>query len=103
MLNKQFTIKQVCTSVYRYIIPRIPGMLVALLFMVVVMASVLGTTWPTIDQLPQNLDDQSNIKGIGLLLFTQFAVPFELIGLVLLATLIGAVYVAHGEDEEAGK
>jgi NADH-quinone oxidoreductase subunit J len=100
MLNKQFTIMQIITSVYRYFKPRILGMIVALLFLAIVIVSVIGTAWPTVDQLPQNLEDQSNIEGIGLLIFTQFVVPFELLSIVLLSAMVGAIYIAKGE---AGK
>jgi NADH-quinone oxidoreductase subunit J len=100
MLNKQFTIMQIITSVYRYFKPRILGMIVAFLFLAILMVSVIGTSWPTVDQLPQNLEDQSNIEGIGLLIFTQFVVPFELLSIVLLSAMIGAIYIAKGE---AGK
>lgn len=100
MLNKQFTIMQIITSVYRFFRPRIVGMVIALLFLAIVMVSVIGTSWPAIDQLPQNLEDQSNIEGIGYLIFTEFVVPFELLSIVLLSAMIGAIYIAKGE---AGK
>ncbi len=100
MLNKQFTIMQIITSVYRYFKPRILGIIVALLFLAILIVSVIGTSWPTVDQLPQNLEDQSNIVGIGLLIFTQFVVPFELLSIVLLSAMVGAIYIAKGE---AGK
>ncbi|WP_292462270.1 F420H2 dehydrogenase subunit FpoJ [Methanolobus sp.] len=100
MLNKQFTIMQIITSVYRYFKPRILGMIVAFLFLAIVMVSVIGTSWPIVDQLPQNLEDPSNIEGIGLLIFTQFVVPFEILSIVLLSAMIGAIYIAKGE---AGK
>jgi len=91
---------QIITSVYRYFKPRILGIIVALLFLAILIASVIGTSWPTVDQLPQNLEDQSNIVGIGLLIFTQFVVPFELLSIVLLSAMVGAIYIAKGE---AGK
>lgn len=100
MLNKQFTIMQIITSVYRYFKPRILGIIVALLFLAILLVSIIGTSWPTVDQLPQNLEDQSNIVGIGLLIFTQFVVPFELLSIVLLSAMVGAIYIAKGE---AGK
>jgi NADH-quinone oxidoreductase subunit J len=91
---------QIITSVYRYFKPRILGIIVALLFLAILIVSVIGTSWPTVDQLPQNLEDQSNIVGIGLLIFTQFVVPFELLSIVLLSAMVGAIYIAKGE---AGK
>jgi NADH:ubiquinone oxidoreductase subunit 6 (subunit J) len=32
-----------------------------------------------------------------MLIFTQFVVPFEVLSIVLLASLIGAIYMAKGE------
>jgi len=71
--------------------------LVALLFTAVVVVGVFGTSWNTVSELPQNPEDQSNIEGIGMLLFTRYVVPFEVISIVLLASLIGAIYMAKGE------
>jgi len=76
------------------------SMIVALLFFAVVAVSVFGTSWNMVDQLPENAADQSNIEAIGVLLFTKFVVPFEVLSLVLLASLIGAVYLAKVEVEE---
>lgn len=100
MMNKtiSFSLMQIITSVYGYLKPRILGMLVALLFLAVILVAVASTGWPSLDQLPQNLEDQSNIEGIGVLLFTDFVVPFELLAIVLLSTLMGAIYMAKGDD-----
>jgi NADH:ubiquinone oxidoreductase subunit 6 (subunit J) len=100
MLNKKisFTTMQVITSVYKYFKPRIMGMLVALLFLSVILVAVATTSWPSLDQIPQNLNDQSNIQGIGMMIFTDFVVPFEILSIVLLSALMGAIYMAKGED-----
>lgn len=74
--------------------------LVTLLFIVVVGIGALGTSWNTVSELPQNPADQSNIEGIGMLIFTQYAAPFEVLSVVLLASLIGAIYLAKGEDNK---
>ena len=71
--------------------------LVALLFVAVIVLGAFGTSWNTVSELPQNATDQSNIEGIGMLLFTQYVVPFEILSIVLLASLIGAIYMAKGE------
>lgn len=100
MLNKEisFTIMGVITSVYNYLRPRILGMMVALLFLAVIVVAVVLTGWPSLDQIPQNLEDQSNIEGIGVLIFTDFVVPFEILSIVLLSALMGAIYMAKGDD-----
>jgi NADH-quinone oxidoreductase subunit J len=71
--------------------------LVALLFTAVVVIGAFGTSWNTVSELPQNPADQSNIEGIGMLIFTHYVVPFEVLSIVLLASLIGAIYMAKGE------
>jgi len=73
---------------------------VALLFLAVVALAIVTTTWITVDELPQNLADQSNIEAIGVQIFTQFVIPFEVLSLVLLSALIGAVYIAKSEVEK---
>jgi NADH-quinone oxidoreductase subunit J len=70
------------------------------LFLAVVLVSLYGTSWTTVDQLPQNMADQSNIKAIGTLIFTEFVVPFEVLSIVLLSSLVGAIYMAKGEDNQ---
>lgn len=71
--------------------------LVVLLFTAIVVIGAFGTSWNTVSELPQNPADQSNIEGIGMLIFTQYVAPFEVLSIVLLASLIGAIYLAKGE------
>lgn len=71
--------------------------LVALLFTAVVVVGAFGTSWNKVSELPQNPADQSNIEGIGMLIFTHYVAPFEVLSIVLLASLIGAIYMAKGE------
>lgn len=73
---------------------------VALLFLAVVVLAVFTTTWTTVNELPQNPADQSNIEAIGVQIFTQFVIPFEVLSLVLLGALIGSVYIAKSEVEQ---
>lgn len=70
---------------------------VVLLFTAIVVIGAFGTSWNTVSELPQNPADQSNIEGIGMLIFTQYVAPFEVLSIVLLASLIGAIYLAKGE------
>ena len=71
--------------------------LVVLLFTAIVVIGDFGTSWNTVSELPQNPADQSNIEGIGMLIFTHYVAPFEVLSIVLLASLIGAIYLAKGE------
>ncbi|AKB81858.1 NADH:ubiquinone oxidoreductase subunit J [Methanosarcina barkeri 3] len=78
-------------------INRLLSFLVALLFTAIVIVGAFGTSWNTVSELPQNPADQSNIEGIGMLIFTHYVAPFEVLSIVLLASLIGAIYLAKGE------
>lgn len=100
MLNKNFTIMQILTSLYDFFRPRIAGMIIAFLFLAIVIISTGFTQWTTVEQIPQNMMDQSNIQGIGKLIFTDFVVPFEILSIVLLASLMGAIYMAKGDGTE---
>lgn len=71
--------------------------LVVLLFTAIVVIGAFGTSWNTVSELPQNQADQSNIEGIGMLIFTHYVAPFEVLSIVLLASLIGAIYLAKGD------
>jgi NADH:ubiquinone oxidoreductase subunit 6 (chain J) len=74
--------------------------LVVLLFTAIVVIGAFGTSWNTVSELPQNPADQSNIEGIGMLIFTHYVAPFEVLSIVLLASLIGAIYLAKGENNQ---
>ena len=74
--------------------------LVCLLFVAVIVTGAFGTSWKTVTELPENPADPSNIEGIGMLIFTQYAAPFEVLSIVLLASLIGAIYMAKGEGNK---
>jgi NADH-quinone oxidoreductase subunit J len=65
-----------------------------------VVVGIFGTSWNTVSELPENPTDQSNIEGIGMLLFTKYLVPFEVLSIVLLASLIGAIYLAKEEGNQ---
>jgi NADH:ubiquinone oxidoreductase subunit 6 (subunit J) len=43
--------------------------------------------------------DASGIEHVGGLLFTKYVVPFEVLSLILLAALLGSIYMAKKEEE----
>jgi NADH:ubiquinone oxidoreductase subunit 6 (subunit J) len=43
--------------------------------------------------------DTSGIEHVGGLLFTKYVIPFEVLALVLLAALLGSLYMAKKEEE----
>jgi NADH-quinone oxidoreductase subunit J len=41
----------------------------------------------------------SNVAAVGMALFTEFALPFEIVSIILLAAIVGAVVVARRKTE----
>lgn len=78
-------------------ISRILNAVVALLLLAVIGMSVIGTEWVT-RPLTIVEGDASGIVHIGKLLFTTYVVAFEVLSLVLLAALIGGIYLAKKEE-----
>jgi len=76
------------------------ALLVSLLFLAVIVIGTFATSWNTVSELPANPTDPSNVEGIGMLIFTQYLAPFEVLSVVLLASLIGAIYMAKGEENK---
>jgi NADH-quinone oxidoreductase subunit J len=58
----------------------------------------LGPQYFGIEQMPlpaPEAADYSNIQQLGLVLFTEYAYPFEIAGVLLLAAIIAAITLAH--------
>ncbi len=80
-------------------INKILNAVVALLFLAVVVMSVTGTEWAE-EPLTFTDTDSSGIVTIGTEIFTTYVVAFEVLALVLLAALIGGIYLAKEDEEE---
>ena len=81
-------------------ISKILNAFVSLLFLAVVGMSVFGTRW-VVEPLTFVENDPSGIIHIGMQIFTTYVVAFEVLALVLLAALIGGIYLAKDDEEEA--
>src|SRR5205823_4231392 len=68
----------------------------------VVVFSVLAWTIrsSTATRLPTPLQPEASVKQIGNALMSEFALPLEVIGLLLTAALVGAVTIAMHDNEE---
>jgi NADH:ubiquinone oxidoreductase subunit 6 (subunit J) len=77
-------------------------------FVVTLMATVLPQL-PTLEKLlaaPATSKDfmaQSSIYGLGLLLFNKYVLPFEVVSLLLLAAMIGAIVLSKKSLEVSGE
>jgi len=70
-----------------------PAVLIVLIFFAMSIATLLLTSWPTATaELPSD-----NVNRIGQLLMTTYVIPFEVISVVLLVALIGAIVISRRE------
>ena len=69
----------------------IPAAIAVVAFMYLLITTLLNTGWKTIS----NPVSVPSTQKLGLLLITQYAVVFELLGIVLLIALIGAASMAR--------
>jgi NADH:ubiquinone oxidoreductase subunit 6 (subunit J) len=71
----------------------IPGLIIVGTLLVATLFALSKTAWKLSSETPT---DQSTV-GIGKLLLTTYVLPFEVVSVVLLTALIGAVIIARKE------
>lgn len=99
LINKPQTIKLVLS----WTIGDKITFLVCLSIFCLLVTIILNTSWSTVTLITEsknflNFDFTQNAPRIGYLLLTQFLLPFELLSLVLLVALIGAIVIARQEN-----
>jgi len=57
--------------------------------------TIRTSSWPVAQAVPHG----SNVSEIGLSLFRTYAIPFELVSLVLIVALVGTVVLARKEED----
>nr|YP_010587442.1 NADH-plastoquinone oxidoreductase subunit 6 [Didymodon constrictus]WAB45960.1 NADH-plastoquinone oxidoreductase subunit 6 [Didymodon constrictus] len=77
--------------------------LVCLSIFCLLVTIILNTSWSSITLITEskkflNFNFTQNIQRIGYLLLTQFLLPFELLSIILLVALIGAIVIARREN-----
>lgn len=77
---------------------KIAGIFCAGGIFLVMVSTILTRSWTT---GPAAAVPENALGAIGLLLLTQFLLPFELMSVILLAVLIGAVVIARKDDRDA--
>lgn len=73
------------------------GLSVVLLTSIIVITAV-GPKYFGINQMPlpgQEVANYNNIRELGAILYTEYAYPFELAGVILLAAIIAAITLTH--------
>ncbi|MGE5701802.1 MAG: NADH-quinone oxidoreductase subunit J, partial [Clostridia bacterium] len=67
-------------------------------FFVIVFLGIQNTVWPVSPEAAAT--DVSNAKQIGLEVFTKYVIPFELLSVLLLVSLVGAIIMAKKEGDK---
>ncbi len=85
------------------------NLLTALLLLGVFVSAILSAsvsnTWGDAEDITFTVwedgsKDTSAIEHVGGLVFTKYVIPFEVLSLVLLAALLGSLYMAKKEEDE---
>ena len=71
----------------------LPAAIAALILAIVIALSVTGTDWGAVGETIQTVTDD-----LAQLLFSSYVLPFEVVSVLLLAAVIGGVYLAKRED-----
>ncbi len=82
---------------------QVMGILLGITFFILLLSAVLQVHFPLSNVSGTNgLTDNTRIQGIGILLMTEYILPFETAGILLLMALIGASFLA-GKKFETGE
>jgi len=60
----------------------------------------MGIQTMNIEGTPANFSQQNNVLEIGKLMFSQYVIPFEIMSVLLLVALIGAIILAKREADD---
>ena len=79
---------------------KIIGLLISLGLFVLLFKGVLAANFASLEWINQDKTSQIGLKGFGQNLMTEYVLGFEMIGILLLVALIGAVYIAGKKRKE---
>lgn len=71
------------------------GILLVLLMFGVMLASINPEYFSTLQMPPLAAEDASNLTALGDVLYTDYAYPFEIAGVILLAAIIASITLTH--------
>jgi len=75
--------------------------IIAMTLLVAPFSAILISTVHSMNFKPLYLENFGSIKDIGMELFTEWVLPFEMVSILLLIALIGVVILAKREEEHA--
>jgi len=97
MLTNKIKGKNIITPVYRQFM----GLIIGGGFFVLFLKGIIQANFGAIKWIAQSTEKEpSSLKNLGLVLMTDYVLAFEVIGILLLIALIGAVYMAGSKRKE---
>ena len=66
---------------------------------ITLLAVIRSQVWPQGDPTVNVNGGNSNVVAIGIMLYQQYTIPFELVSLLLIVALVGAVIIAQDRKE----
>src|SRR3990170_87330 len=76
-----------------------PGLFMALLTIFILVATIVSTKWPVQEVGPP----EPTVNRLGVLILTDYLLPFEVAGILLLVALVGAAVIAQSSAVKRGK
>ncbi|WP_268122434.1 NADH-quinone oxidoreductase subunit J [Roseivirga pacifica] len=76
------------------------GFLVSGMLFYVLLKGILAANFSALEWMSAESGSQTGLKTLGMNLMTEYVLAFELIGILLLIALIGAVYIAGNKRKE---
>lgn len=77
----------------------LPALVVTVLFLICLFKMIYHTAWP-VKPAAELAHHTSNLFQIGNALLTSYVFPFEVIGILLTAALVGAIVIARKDKKE---
>jgi NADH:ubiquinone oxidoreductase subunit 6 (subunit J) len=84
---------------FQWSVKNIASAVGSVLLAVVLLLAIRSTNWPTTTTASIN-GGNSNAVAMGLMMFKQYTIPFELVSVLLIVGLVGAVIVARERKED---
>ena len=75
------------------------GLFMALLTIFILVAMIVSTKWPVQEVGPP----EPTVNRLGVLILTDYLLPFEVAGILLLVALVGAAVIAQSSAVKRGK
>lgn len=76
------------------------GFLLSGAIFILFLKGIMAANFAGLDWISQEKTSKAGLKGFGLNLMTEYVLAFEMIGILLLVALIGAVYIAAKKRKE---